>query len=391
MKKSSIEEFKHKYYLRFPTSKIIFDKAEYINSHTLMTCTCPIHGDFTMRPSDLLHGSSCPTCGGTKKMNTEEYIIKANKVHNNFFIYDKTLYSKANSKIIVTCPIHGDFIIRANNHLQGGNCPLCNKEGINHVITKQPKINKSTKKLSQEEFEERINKLYGDKYIVIDKTRYISANKKVTLLCQEHGEFEITPNHLFNGGGCPICSKNKKKSRNEIIEMIKKVHPLSDFDFSHVKYVNTHTPITLKCNTCNFIFSNSPSNIIHYKQGCPCCKQSQLEKKVEILLQTHDINYEKQKQFEWLIHKRNLKLDFYLPEYRIAIECQGIQHFKEVNVFGGVENFERVKFLDTLKKELCNKNNIDILYYSELDIEYPYHVITDMNFLLDNILKRKIK
>ena len=48
-----------------------------------------------------------------------------------------------------------------------------------------------------------------------------------------------------------------------------------------------------------------------------------------------------------------MSLDFYLPEYNIAIECQGIQHFKRIEYFGGEKSFKEQKNRDTIKKELC--------------------------------------
>jgi hypothetical protein len=57
-------------------------------------------------------------------------------------------------------------------------------------------------------------------------------------------------------------------------------------------------------------------------------------------------------------------LDFYLPEYNIAIECQGMQHYKPVKLFGGEEQFIKQIALDKNKRELCEKNGIKILYYS---------------------------
>jgi len=48
-------------------------------------------------------------------------------------------------------------------------------------------------------------------------------------------------------------------------------------------------------------------------------------------------------------------LDFYIPEYNIGIECQGLQHYKPVEVFGGEEQFLKRLELDKKKKELCEK------------------------------------
>lgn len=55
-------------------------------------------------------------------------------------------------------------------------------------------------------------------------------------------------------------------------------------------------------------------------------------------------------------------LDIYIPEYRIAIEYQGDQHFKPVEYFGGLNAFERIKELDERKRQLCVENKIVLIY-----------------------------
>lgn len=58
-------------------------------------------------------------------------------------------------------------------------------------------------------------------------------------------------------------------------------------------------------------------------------------------------------------------LDFYLPKYNTAIECQGIQHFEPSDYFGGYKSFNQQQERDKLKKQLCNENNINLLFYSD--------------------------
>ena len=48
-------------------------------------------------------------------------------------------------------------------------------------------------------------------------------------------------------------------------------------------------------------------------------------------------------------------LDFYIPSKNIAIECQGIQHFRPIEKFGGEKEFEKV--VSKAKQE--NKSVID--------------------------------
>ena len=53
------------------------------------------------------------------------FIEKANKIHNNKYDYSKAVYKKALEKVIITCPIHGDFTQRISTHLQGKGCKFC--------------------------------------------------------------------------------------------------------------------------------------------------------------------------------------------------------------------------------------------------------------------------
>lgn len=85
-----------------------------------------------------------------------------------------------------------------------------------------------------------------------------------------------------------------------------------------------------------------------------------------------------------------LFLDFYLPEYNIAIECQGIQHFEPCKRFGGFINYEKTIKRDKIKFELCKKHNIKILYYtnigkSKIPDDYFSKIYTDKEDLLNEI------
>ena len=56
-----------------------------------------------------------------------------------------------------------------------------------------------------------------------------------------------------------------------------------------------------------------------------------------------------QKRFKkWL---GGQSLDFYLPDYNIGIECQGIQHFKNDKMYN---KLEEVQNRDERKKKLCH-------------------------------------
>ncbi len=105
--------------------KYTYDNVEFYNPKTTVSITCPVHGDFLQVPSDHLQGCGCQICAGTKKITTEEFIVRATKTHGNKYSYKNTIIDRMDKKLIITCQIHGDFSQRAADHLNGVGCPDC--------------------------------------------------------------------------------------------------------------------------------------------------------------------------------------------------------------------------------------------------------------------------
>jgi len=105
-----------------------YSKTKYMTNTAEVTITCKVHGDFLTTPAYFFDNTyGCPTCaevsrGQSIRSNTEEFIKTANTVHNNYYSYKHTKYTLAKNTVIVTCPIHGDFAQKANNHLNGRGC-----------------------------------------------------------------------------------------------------------------------------------------------------------------------------------------------------------------------------------------------------------------------------
>lgn len=107
-------------------NKYDYSKTEYIKSKIKICIICHIHGEFWQTPNTHLLGAGCPDCAGTKRSNISSFIEKAKFLHNNKYDYSKVNYVNAHTKIIITCPIHGDFLQTPNKHLKNHNCPKCN-------------------------------------------------------------------------------------------------------------------------------------------------------------------------------------------------------------------------------------------------------------------------
>ena len=113
--------------------KYNYSKTIYINAHTPIIITCPIHGDFKMRPHNHLKGQGCPLCankekGAYKKNNTENFIERATKKHNGKYDYSKVEYINNYTKVCIICPEHGEFWQKPNDHLRGIGCFQCGRK-----------------------------------------------------------------------------------------------------------------------------------------------------------------------------------------------------------------------------------------------------------------------
>lgn len=67
-----------------------------------------------------------------------------------------------------------------------------------------------------------------------------------------------------------------------------------------------------------------------------------------------------------------LEIDLWIPEYKLAIEYQGKQHFHVIDHWGGKEGLEKRKERDRLKQKLCKDlgyNLIEFKYDEDLAIE----------------------
>lgn len=197
------------------------------------------------------------------------------------------------------------------------------------------------------------------------KVDYIDNKTKVCIMCPEHGEFWQTPHLHLSGSGCPKC-KGLYRTTQDFINDSQKIHG-NKYDYSKVNYRGYNVKVCIRCPE-HGEFWQIPSS--HLKgRGCPICNESKLEKEVRKFLLKERIIFEQQKRFTWLKYQ---SLDFYLPEYNVAIECQGEQHFKPVDFAGKGEEWAMKLFHDNIIRDnkkitLCNEHNIKILYYGDVD------------------------
>jgi very-short-patch-repair endonuclease len=127
-------------------------------------------------------------------MTTKEFIEKASKIWNGKFDYSKTnMENRVKNKIIVICPVHGEFECNYKNHLQHHDCRKC--------IWMKSKI-LQPKPLNI--FIKQVKEIYGEEYDY-SKVNYINNKTKIIIICKKHGEILVNPKRLLLGTGCKLC------------------------------------------------------------------------------------------------------------------------------------------------------------------------------------------
>ena len=320
------------------------------------------HGKFLQTPDTHLQSRGCPKCSKVHRPTTSEWIKMAKWIHGKRYDYSKVVYKNNRTKIRIICKEHGhgEFLQTPANHIKGKNCPKCS----GHFMDQNFFIEKSKGKYK----DEIGNPLYD--YSLVD---YKDSSTPVIIICLLHNKkFSKTPNKHLSGQGCPLCANEStgKKLRMSDSEFLKRAFP-HKYEYL-TKYVTAKTKIHIKCKECGHKFWQEAFSHLN-GCGCPSCNESKLEKKVTKYLNELDIRHIKLKKFKWLGRQH---LDFYLPDYNIAIECQGIQHFEPKDFFGGNNGLAVIAERDNRKLKKCLSNNIEMIYVvdNEKYFEKKYHL-----------------
>lgn len=218
--------------------KYDYSKVEYINCQTKVCIICPEHGEFWQLPSAHIYGQGCPKCANKRKgsnfrMGKKEFIRRATLLHKGKYNYDKVEMERLSDKIIITCPVHGDFTQKASDHLIYKGCKKCSKRYMDTTY-----------------FIERAKEVHGNKYdySLVEISKGIT---KVKIKCPTHGVFEQSYADHLRGCGCWECYKQRlpevnKKSNETFLNQLKEIYG-DKYDLSKVDYRGKDMDISLIC------------------------------------------------------------------------------------------------------------------------------------------------
>lgn len=346
--------------------KYDYSLVNYRNSNTKVEIICRKHGMFKQTPSSHLSGRGCPLCYGTPRKDKNDFLNNCKIVHNNKYDYSLVDYKGAHYKIKIICPIHGEFEQVARSHLRGNGCPKC--AGLD--------------KGTNEKFIKISNKIHNNKYDY-SLINYKNNKSVIKIICPIHGEFEQRAIDHMSGSGCSKCSKKFRYNKETFILKSKEIHN-NKYLYDFVNYKNNKTHVKLICPK-HGEFMVRPDNHINSKNGCPVCSESIGERDASLFLIKNNIKYKRYKTFENCKNINVLSFDFYLPDYNTCIEYDGMQHFKPIKYFGGIEYLKLQKIKDQIKNNYCLDNNIQLIR-----IRYNENIEEKLSFLKEKTQKQRI-
>ena len=289
------------------------------------------------------------------------FIQKARNVFGEKYDYSEVEYINSQIKVKIICPIHGEFMQRPAEHLRGKGCLRCGQ-----IITGEKQ-----KEVAAENFVQRCKRIHGDKYLY-DNVHYVDAFTKVEVTCKKHGNFLVKPNTLLNGSGCAKCKAEKlhntfSKSNSEYISEVKGVHG-EKYDYGQTIYYNNKRNIKVICPK-HGIFEINP---LSHLQGCGCpqCSGYRGEIRITAFLEKEHIDYIRQYYIKSTLsncEQQKFFLDFYIPALELAIEYNGVQHYRSIEYFGGQEAFIKQKERDRRLAEMCKGMGISLYTISYKD------------------------
>jgi Zn finger protein HypA/HybF involved in hydrogenase expression len=262
-------------------------------------------------------------------------------------------YINSQTKILLEDGFHIQYLFRPNDLLKGS------KPSISSAIDKPTA------------FKTKAEQIHGKDIYDYTKINYVTNRDKIEISCNKCKlVFFQRPTRHLSGDGCPDCGFIKSQTSNKQILSLRAISVVNDISNLHSNRVNCDK-LDYKGNKIKSLFGcnvNSehgywlatPNDILD-GCGCPSCNSSKGELEIESILRSKNIIYTKNKAFAGCKYKNLLKFDFYLPDYNLCIEYDGIQHFKSISTFGGDKVFKENKIRDQIKNKFCKTNKIKLL------------------------------
>jgi very-short-patch-repair endonuclease len=346
MKKLTLQEFIDKS-KTIHGDKYDYSMVNYKDTRSKVSILCALHGEFLIKPNSHLSGKGCRGCGIEESgkifiHGMDDFVARANIKHGHKYIYSEF---KKRGKMRIECPVHGEFTQLAHNHLKGSGCPKC---GINNRAERLRK--------GKSFFITKSIAVHGEKYDYTNVTETVRSDKKVTIICPNHGSFQQRIHDHVDGHGCAKCAY-QDRDRMGFSSYLQN-HGKNGFEYG--SYVSYFELFEVKCIAHNHTFLTTPHDHSQSPSGkCSyCAKISSPQRFILDVLKDEEV----------IINSRKIispyEIDIYLPKYKLAIEVNGLYYH-----IGKPYNYHEIKF------QLCAEKGIQLIQFWDSEIRDKKNLI----------------
>ena len=360
--------------------ELVGDEYTFLDEYTVVTAKLNVkhkscERTYLVEPRKFLEGRRCSECrnrenGERKRVPYAVFMERLSDVFGDeYSVLGK--YVAISKKVRVrhnTCKREYDAV--PSTLLMGIGCQPCGMKRGGFV-----------KRKSQSEFESQLAEKFSGEYKLMSK--YERTDRKVLMKhnIEKCGyEYDVTPNQILHGHGCPKCSGSLGKSNEQFLEDLKSVH---GGDYSPLdEYVADKSKMDVRHNKCGNIWGVTPNNLLS-GHGCPMCKSSMGEKRIFKVLSELGVNFKTQFRMSGCKNNRELPFDFAVfdfdGELSFLIEFDGMQHFNKVGYWGGDTKLKLTQKHDEIKNEYCSENGLNL-------IRIPYWDFDEIDAILYDAL-----
>ena len=324
--------------------------SEYTGDKTKVKIRCNNGHEYKVIPNSFKRGKRCSKCSNKCSTQAKEQFLKLLTKEDYELLSE---YKKALIKVKIRCNEGHEYKVTPNSFKSGKRCPICS--GKCPIQAK----------------EQFLKLLVKEGYELLSEYKGIKI--KVEMRCDKGHEYSVRPNDFKNGHSrCPVCSGQCPiQAKEQFIELLtqERYKLLSE-------YKGVMKKVKIKCPE-GHEYKVIPSS---FKRGsrCPVCAGHISQKEINIL------NYVKSNINEevisgdrtQIINPRTgnyLELDIWIPELNKAIEFNGTYWHSD----------EYSKYKDSIKKEYCEENGIDLMVIDEIEYDNGLELCLDK---IDNFL-----
>lgn len=204
-----------------------YEETMYINAKNKIKITCKTHGVFEQMPYAHLNGQGCVHCSRERnnlKLTGRKIPIDIKNLGDVFKDKLRKKYphielkfpdgyvSSAKPHQFICTKHDSEFTVTPANILCGRICGECLQES-------RPK--KRTRKINWELRKDVfLEKMKHSKYRVKDPDQYVFNLTPMTFICEDHGEFEMTPVNMIRGCRCGACNSMSSKPEQLVVDTL---------------------------------------------------------------------------------------------------------------------------------------------------------------------------